>query len=371
MALGKVSTNNLNRGQGAVTEIERYFLFIGPAGKNVGKLLPLNTDSDLDNDLGAAGSDLKTQVIAARANGGDRWACLAAPIGAEGDWATALELAQQQGFSVEAVVITKPVTTGAELLAMHTAAEQLNAKYGRRSFVLAASAGILPTATWSDYLVEQKAITAGIAAPRVVVVPQLHGNDLGVLAGRLANAAWSIADSPMRVASGPLLGLGAVPQDKENVPLPSAIRSELDKSRFSVSQTYPDYEGVYWGDANLLDTAGSDFQVLEYLRLADKAARQVRPLLIRRIGDRRLNSSATSMATNTMALMAPLRRMAKAVKFAGEVFPGEIQTPKDGDLVIVWKSRTQVEVFLQIRPHNCPKDITANIALDLSQDAQE
>lgn len=371
MALGKVSVNNLNLGQGAVTEIERYFLFIGPAAKNVGKLLPLNTDSDLDNDLGVASSDLKTQLVAARANGGDRWACLAAPIGAEGDWTTALEYAQQQGFSVEGIVITKPVTTGAELVAMHTAAEQLNAKYGRRSFVLAASAGILPAATWSEYMVEQKAITAGIAAPRVVVVPQLHGNDLGVLAGRLANAAWSIADTPMRVASGPVLGLGAVPQDKEGVPLPSAIRSELDKARFSVSQTYPDYEGVYWGDANMLDTAASDFQVLEYLRLADKAARQVRPLLIRRIGDRRLNSSANSMAANTSALMAPLRRMAKAVKFAGEVFPGEIQSPRDGDLVITWKSRAQVEVFIKIRPHNCPKDITANIALDLSQDNQE
>lgn len=371
MALGKVSVNNLNLGQGAVTEIERYFLFIGPAGKNIGKLLPLNTDSDLDNDLGVMASDLKTQLTAARANGGDRWACLAAPIGAEADWASALEHAQQQGFSVEGVVITKPVTTGAELEAMHTAADQLSAKYGRRAFVLAASAGILPTATWSEYLVEQKAVTAGIAAPRVVVVPQLHGNDLGVLAGRLANAAWSIADSPMRVASGAVQGLGAIPQDKEGVPLPSAIRSELDKARFSVSQTYPDYEGVYWGDANMLDTAASDFQVLEYLRLADKAARQVRPLLIRRIGDRRLNSSAASMAANTSALMAPLRKMAKAVKFAGEVFPGEIQSPKDGDLVIAWKSRTQVEVFLKIRPHNCPKDITANIALDLSQDNQE
>ncbi|MNF11498.1 hypothetical protein D3C80_2127290 [compost metagenome] len=69
--------------------------------------------------------------------------------------------------------------------------------------------------------------------------------------------------------------------------------------------------------------------------------------------------------------MAPLRKMAKSAKFAGEVFPGEIEAPKDGDLVIVWKSRTQVEVYLKIRPLNCPKDITANIALDLSQDEKE
>lgn len=371
MALGKVSVYNLNLGQGGVTEIERYFLFIGAAGKNVGKLLALNTDSDFDVELGVAASDLKTQITAARDNGGDRWACVAAPIGAEGDWATALEYAAQQGFSVEAAVVTKPVATGAELEALHTAVEMLSNKYGRRMFAMAATDGIMPADTWSDYLLDQKAITAGIAAPRVVVVPQLHGNDLGVLAGRLANAAWSIADTPMRVASGAVIGLGAVPVDKDLVPLPSAVRSELDKSRFSVSQTYPDYEGVYWGDGNLLDTAGSDFQVIENLRLADKAARQIRPLLIRRIGDRRLNSSAGSIAANTSYLMGPLRKMAKAVTFAGEVFPGEIQAPRDGDLVISWKSRTAVEVFIKIRPFNCPKDITANIALDLSSDDQE
>ncbi|AZC72354.1 DUF2586 domain-containing protein [Pseudomonas chlororaphis] len=371
MALGQVSVNNLNLGQGEVTEIERYFLFIGPAAKNVGKLLALNTDSDLDGELGLPASDLKTQITAARANGGNRWACLAAPIGPEGEWAAALKTAQEQGFSVEGIFITKPVTDGAELEAMHAAAEALNNKYGRRAFVVAASAGLHPVQTWDEYLAEQKAIPAGIAAPRVVLVNQLHGNDLGVLAGRLANAAWSIADTPMRVASGPLLGLGPVPVDKDGVPLPSAIRAELDKARFSVSQTYPDYEGVYWGDANLLDTAGSDFQVLEHLRLADKAARQIRPLLIRRIGDRRLNNSPNSMAVNTNALMAPLRKMAKAAKFAGQVFPGEIEAPRDGDLVLVWKSRTKVEAYLKIRPLNCPKDLTANIALDLSQDDQE
>ncbi|NMZ24643.1 DUF2586 family protein [Pseudomonas proteolytica] len=371
MALGKVSVNNLNLGQGAVTEIERYFLFIGVGPKNTGKLIPLNTDSDLDGALGVAANDLKTQVATARQNGGDRWACLAAPIGSDGDWKTALEIAQQQGFSVEAVVITTPVTAGTELSAMHDAAVSLGNVYGRRVFFMAATAGIVPPLTWAQYLLEQKPITADLAAPRVLVVPQLHGNDLGVLAGRLANAAVSIADSPMRVATGPVLGLGPVPVDAEGVPLPSAIRAELDKARFSVSQTYPDYPGVYWGDGNMLDTPASDYQVIEYLRLADKAARLVRPLLIRRVADRRLNNTANSMAVNVNALMAPLRQMAKSVKFAGEVFPGEIESPKDGDIVLVWKSKTAVEAFIKLKPHNCPKDLTANIALDLSNDDSE
>jgi hypothetical protein len=372
MALGKVSVNNLNLSQGAVTAVERYFLFIGVAGKNVGSLIPLNTDSDLDVQLGIPPSDLKTQITAARLNGGDRWACLAAPIAAGANWQAALEKSQQQGYSVEAVVITAPVDDGDELSDMHDAAIALSNTYGRRVFIMAASAGIDKAAqTWADYLTEQKAITKDLETPRVMVVPQLHGNDLGVLAGRLANAAVSIADSPMRVATGSLLGLGDVPADKDGIPLQSAIRSELDKARFSVSQTYPDYPGVYWGDGNMLDAPASDFQVIEYLRVTDKAARQIRPLLIRRVADRRLNNTPNSMAVNVNALMAPLRAMAKSTTFAGQVFPGEIETPKDGDIVLSWSSKTAVEAYIKLRPLNCPKDLTANIALDLSTDDSE
>lgn len=371
MALGQVTVDNLNLGQGAVTEIERYFLFIGPAGKNVGQFIPLNTDSDLDATLGVPASDLKTQITAARLNGGQRWACVAAPISAEGDWETALEKAQQQGFSVEAAVITKPVTTAAELSDMHDAAIALNNKYGRRVFVMASVAGITAEQTWAQYVSEQKALVADLAAPRVLPVAQLHGNDLGVLAGRLAHSSVSIADSPMRVATGPVLGLGPVPMDGEKVPLPSAVRSELDRARISVSQTYPDYPGVYWGDGNMLDTPGSDFQVVEHLRITDKAARQIRPLLIRRVADRRLNNTPNSMAVNTNQLMAPLRAMAKSVKFNGEVFPGDIEPPKDGDLVLEWLSKTKVAAYIKLKPLNCPKDLTANIALDLSTDKTE
>ncbi|MFJ4496310.1 DUF2586 domain-containing protein [Pseudomonas atacamensis] len=371
MALGQVTVDNLILGQGAVTEVERYFLFIGPAAKNVGQFIALNTDSDLDAALGVPASDLKTQITAARQNGGQRWACIAAPIGSEGEWADALEKTQQQGLSVEAVVVTKPVTKPDDLTDMHDAAIALNNRYGRRVFFMAATAGITPDQTWAQYLTEQKAMVTDVAAARVLPVPQLHGNDLGVLAGRLANASVSIADSPMRVATGAVLGLGPVPLDSEKIPLPSAVRSELDRARLSVSQTYPDYPGVYWGDANMLDTPGSDFQVVEYLRITDKAARLIRPLLIRRVADRRLNSTPNSMAVNTNQLMAPLRAMAKSIKFDGEVFPGDIEPPKDGDLVLEWLSKTKVAAYIKLKPLNCPKDLTANIALDLSTDKTE
>jgi hypothetical protein len=354
-----------------VTAIERHFLFIGPGAKSIGQLISLNTDSDLDVMLGIPDSELKTQITAARLNGGDRWACVAAPIAAEGDWQDALTVSQQQGHSFESVVVTTPVESAAELSAMHDAAIALGNTFGRRVFFMAASVGITEEQTWAQYLVAQKTITKDLAAPRVLCVPQLHGNDLGVLAGRLANAAVSVADSPMRVATGAVLGLGPVPIDADDVPLPSATRAELDTARYSVTQTYPDYPGVYWGDGNMLDVPASDFQVIEYLRTVDKAARQVRPLLIARVADRRLNSSANSMAVNMNALMAPLRAMAKSTTFAGQVFPGEIEQPKDGDIVLTWKSKTAVEAFIKVKPLNCPKDLTANIALDLSNDATE
>lgn len=366
MALGKVSVNNLNLSQGAVTEVERYFLFIGTAPANQGQVLALNTDSDLAIKLGAAASDLKTQVDTARTNGGENWACLAAPLAADGTWQEAFTKALQQNYSFEAVVICTPVTAKGELAAMHATAESLISTHGRRIFVIAASAGIDADQTWTEYLAEQKAITQDLVAPRVMCVPQLHGNDLGVLAGRLANAAVSIADSPMRVASGAVVGLGDTPTDSDDVPLSNAERSELDKSRFSVSQTYTDYPGVYWGDGNMLDAPASDFQVIEYLRIVDKAARQVRPLLIRRVGDRRLNNTANSIATNKTYLSAPLRKMAKATTFAGQQFPGEIEPPADDAIVITWLSKTEVQVYISVRPLNCPKSLTANIALDLS-----
>ena len=371
MAQGQVSVNNLNLGQGPVTEIERHFLFIGPATKNVGKLLALNTQSDLDAELGVVASDLKTQINAARNNGGDRWTCAAAPLPADGDWQAALAQAQGAGLSVEAVVVTKPVTTSAEIQALHIAAVNLINRYGRRIFVLAASAGVAAAQDWSGYRDEQRALLLGVAAPRVVLVPQLHGNDLGVLAGRLANAAVSIADSPMRVATGALIGLGATPEDKDGMPLSSATLAELDKMRLSVPQDYPDYPGMFWGDANLLDAPGSDFTVVENLRIVDKAARRVRILLIQMVADRKVNNTPTSMAHTRLRLMRPLREMSRSVVVAGQQFPGDIQPPKDGDITLVWKNRTTIEAYLLIRPYNCPKDLTANIALDLSLDDEE
>ncbi|MCP3944517.1 MAG: DUF2586 family protein, partial [Desulfobacteraceae bacterium] len=141
---------------------------------------------------------------------------------------------------------------------------------------------------------------------------------------------------------------------------------ELDAARFSVPQWYPDYPGKYWGDCNMLDVPGGDFQVVENLRVVQKAMRKVYPLTVARIGDRRLNSTPVSIAENKSYFTRPLFTMAKSVTIMGLTFPGEIHPPDDKAIEIVWMDKNTVVIYIMVRPYNCPKDITVNLALDLS-----
>lgn len=233
--------------------------------------------------------------------------------------------------------------------------------------IVTATPGINPaTQTWSQYEAAQAAITDDVAAYRVAAVPQLHGNDLGCVMGRLCNHSVSIADSPMRVATGPILGLGATPVDSAGRALSGATLATLDDARLSCIQRYTDYPGTYWGDLNLLDIPAGDFQVVENLRVMDKAARAVRILAINRVANRSFNNTPPSIAANKTYFSRPLREMSHSTSFAGETFPGEIMAPESDAVQIVWPTRTTVEVYLKLQPYNCPKRITANLVLDLS-----
>lgn len=363
---GKVTVNNLNLGQGSTPEVERKALFIGLGATNVGEVLSLNTLSDLDTLLGAGASVIKTNVAAARQNGGENWQGYAAPIGAGDDWQDALDLAFNT-ISAELVVVLTPAAAAADLAAAHAKAELVRTQQARRVIILVATNGIdADEQTWAQYEAAQAAIVNGVVGYRVAAVPQLHGNDIGVLAGRLCNRSVSIADSPMRVATGAVLGLGATPVDVTGAALPEATLSTLDANRLSCIQHYTDYPGTYWGDCNLLDAPGGDFQVIENLRVVDKAARAIRIKAIRRVADRRLNDSSISIASNKTYFMSVLREMSKSQVIAGELFPGEIRAPADDSITIVWPTQSAVEVYIKMSPWNSPKDITANITLDLS-----
>ncbi|BBM04173.1 DUF2586 domain-containing protein [Microbulbifer sp. GL-2] len=366
MALGKVTVNNLNLGQGSFDEIERKALFLGVGDTSKGSVVALNSQSDLDQMLGANESQLKTQVAAAQANGGENWQAWAFPLDVSDDWKVGLDTAMQS-VSPELVAVCTPALAANDLDVAFAKAESIRTSMGRRVAMLVATPGIDDTSqTWSDYLAAQAAIVEPVRAYRLSPVPLLHGNNLGVLVGRLCNRAVTIADTPMRVETGPVLSLGSVPNDKDSIPLDNAMLASLDALRLSVPQTYTDYSGTYWGDCNLLDAEGGDYQVIENLRVVDKAARAIRVLAIARIGNRQLNSTPASIASNKTYFSRPLREMSRGIQIGSTVFPGEIKAPKDGDIEISWPTRNKVWVFFKVTPYNSPKEIVVNIALDLT-----
>ena len=372
MALGKVAVNALNLKQGPFPTVENYFLFIGECATNQDTLLYLNTDSDLDVELGAVDSELKRQVVAAKANAGQNWACAVIPLADGSLWDAAVDMAMNENVRVEAVVITTPVTAQADLTAMHAKALSLMATYGRRAFFIAAAVAIDPTPTtgqtWSTYIAAVNNLTDTLLADTVSIVPYIYDDAVGIYAGRLCNDQTSVADTPMRVATGTIVGQdqSTLPKDMDGIIYNNAHAKALNDQRFSVPAFYADYEGVYWSDGQMLDAVGGDYTVVENRRVVDKAARMVRIVLIGLVGDRRFNSTPIGEAWALSQLMRPLREMSRSTVFEGIPFPAELQPPKDGDIVITWVTKNEVEIFIKARPFDIPKDLTANIVLDLS-----
>lgn len=364
-----VQINNLNQMQGPVTEVERHLLFIGSAASNTGKLLSLNTQSDFDTLLGEGESELKTNLLASRDNAGQNWTAAAYVLPEDGDWLAAVRTAQQTQ-SFEGVVVLGQEWDQAGINAAHALNQELIAKWGRWQFMLLAVPGIVSTGEgsqdWSEYEATLAALQNGIAASSVSLVPQLWPNLAGVYAGRLCNRAVSIADSPCRVKTGALVGLGNKPVDKAGITLPLATLQTLEQNRYSVPMWYPDYDGTYWADGRTLDAEGGDYQVIENLRVAYKTARRMRLRAIARIGDRSFNSTPGSTAAAIMYFGKDLREMAKATTINGQPFPGDIASPKDGDISIQWIAKNLVSVYVVVRTVDSPKGITVNIMLDLS-----
>ncbi|WP_323965798.1 DUF2586 domain-containing protein [Aeromonas hydrophila] len=360
-----VQINNLNQMQGPVTEVERHLLFVGSAASNTGKLLSLNTQSDFDQLLGAADSELKANLQAAMANAGQNWTAAAFVLPTDMDWKEAVRNAQKTQ-SFEGVVVLGQEWDQASINAAHALNQELIAKWGRWQFMLLAVPGIAKEQDWSTYETELATLQEGIKAESVSLIPQLFTNLVGAYAGRLCNRSVSVADSPCRVKTGAVVGLGNKPKDKDGVELPLATLQTLEQNRYSVPMWYPDYDGTYWADGRTLDAEGGDYQVIENLRVAYKVARRMRVRAIARIGDRSFNSTPGSTAAAILYFGKDLREMAKAITIGGQPFPGEITSPKDGDIGIQWIDKNHVSIYVVIRTVDCPKGITVNIMLDLS-----
>ncbi|HEJ9057274.1 TPA: DUF2586 family protein [Serratia fonticola] len=374
MTWPNVTINQLNQYQGSTNEVERVLLFIGTGDTNVGNLLSVNSQSDFDALLGKDDSVLKSNVKAAFTNAGQNtfgYVQVLADDATTADWVAAANAAQAVA-SVEGVVLLTDVETKADIEAANTLRATLIARFGRWTWFILGVQGILPTETWVAYTARMAILQEGIAAFGVQLVPRLWGNEPGVLAGRLCNRAVTIADSPARVKTGPLLDIGSTerPVDKDGVEITLAELQTLNSNRFSVPMWYPDFDGMYWADGLTLDVEGGDYQVIEYVRTVDKAARRVRLQAITKIGDRSLNSTPGSIAANQTFFGRVLREMSRSSQINNVAFPGEVKSPRDGDVVITWMDNKSVSVYLTVRPYESPKAITVNILLDTSLDTE-
>ncbi|WHP82430.1 DUF2586 domain-containing protein [Edwardsiella anguillarum] len=387
MVWPSVTITQLNTFGGVTKSIERALLFVGAAAANQGTVVPVIASSDLDALFGNADCALKNEIAAFFKNAGQGAFCYAAVMTAgessppedgefpmQGallfDWRPAIRRAQAQ-VSVEGVIITAPVSTQEEIQAAQELRTEINNALGRWLWFALPVAGIDDeTETWAEYTEKLTALQQGIAAPQVQLVPTFFGNEIGVLAGRLCNAAVTIADSPARVATGPLQGLKNLdkPIDSAGKPLDLATLQALARMRYSVPMWYADYDGLYWADGATLEVEGGDYGVIENVRVVDKAARRIRIMAIPKVANRILNSTQGSIAAHELLFGKPLREMAKSVQIGGVTFPGEIRPPKDGDVKITWPEASKAAINFIIRPYNCPKEITTGIMLDTGQE---
>lgn len=378
MTYPQVQVNQIDLAQGDVTEVERYVLFIATTPSNMTPGMHyLNTQTDLQAVLGTG--SVYADINAAMLNAGQNWAAAVYFIDPDvTPWEDAVRECQKKG-SFEAVFVLDNFASWefavdewtVQVAAQSAAAlrQELMAKYGRWVwFVLSVETPDRSPEgmTWQQYTEALTEWTTGIVAEGVMLVPRVYANLPGVIAGRLCNRQVTIADTPARVLTGSLVSYGAAAEDKNGDVITAEFLQVLDAARYSVPVLYTDFEGVYWNDGPLLAAKGSDYQSIRILRIVDKVARQVRLLAIRNVGNRSLNSTPASIEYFQMQFAAPLRTMAKSTTINGVSFPGEVYSPKEGDVVITWTDSTHVNIYVQVRPTECPLVIAVNIMVDLS-----
>ncbi|EDO2094271.1 DUF2586 family protein [Salmonella enterica] len=372
MTFPQTTINQLNTRSGGKRDIVRTLLMVGEHKKPLAPT-PVTAQTDLDALLGSEASLLRSNLQAFLDNAGQNamiWLATVQtpqPAGQTRTWGDVV-IDAQATVSAEGVVVIRPDTTRDDINNAQTLRESLINKYQRWTWFILAVRGCGTGEKWAEYVTAMTALQKDIAAHAVQLAPMLFGNEPGMLAGRLCNPSVTIADSPARVATGALVNMGRSdkPTDSDGRELDIATLKALNTARFSVPTWYPDYEGYYWADGVTLDVDGGDYQAIEYLRVADEIARQVRLLAIPKIADRSLNSTATSVATHQQLFAKPMRDGAKSLKINGTVFPGLCMSPRDGDVQITWPEKDRVQIAIVVRPYNCPKEITISIMLDES-----
>ncbi|MCQ8882733.1 DUF2586 domain-containing protein [Pseudoalteromonas shioyasakiensis] len=363
MAQGKVSVAAIQTGSGATKEVERSVLFIGQAAENNGSILAINAQSDFDDLFGDADSPLKTQVKAWQRNGDDLVTGYAIAHSVSDNVLTLIDKAMDQGVSPEIIVVCTPVTGKAEVESYQAKAQEVLSRFARRVRFLVAAPGLAEGQNWADLVPALQPLVEGVVADRVAVIPLLFGDELGAVSGRLCKSSVTIADSPMRVLTG-AMSLMPLPVDATDNPLTNATTAALDALRLSCTQFYPDFDGVYFGDVNMLDAEGGDFQRIETGRIVDKAARDVRIIAIQQIKNRRLNNSASGIEFGKRVMGKPLRDMSKSINIGADKFPGLIDAPTDDSINLTFMDARTLQVVLKVKPIDSPSTIIVGIMLD-------
>lgn len=405
MGLGTVTVNNINQYQNSPDEVERRFVYIGKTSiaalQNVVTAVSSNTDLEtLFTSEEAAKSTSKSSaksaaakttdttsyaykdLLAAQVNAGQNWTAVFVGLADDGEWSDALDMVIKTKIGYEAVVICDPVTTAQQLEDAKTKMAEVQSKSAQYMWAMMRTLPIDNTPdpdpivgdetgqAWTHYISALQALVNNFVAERVMCIPTLFENDLGILAGRLCNRVVTIADSPMRTATGTLIGMGSPSTDKTGAEMPDTIFATLDTSGFSVEQTYPGEKGWYWADGNTFDLETGDYKIIENLRVVLKACRQVYKIAVPTIADRSLNNSPKGIEKHKALYQKPLRVMSKGTQINGVPFPGEIYPPNDNSIEISWIDDKKVNISVTVRPYNSPKDITIGVGIDLSNNEE-
>lgn len=365
MALGSVTVGSVDTGSGDFTSAEKQFLYIGAAGKNAGTIQYIDQTTDLDEVLGVPSSKLKTTIAAARNNAGTNWTAIAMPRSAAGEWETAFETAMAQNIVCEMAVVTDAVTEQSVLDDMNAAVTSAENQYGRYLHMIAVTEAMNSTTQdWVDFITAFETLQDGVAAPALSLVPEVFAGWLGTYCGRLCHEDQSIADSPMRTASGAIVGLSTLPVDKSGITFSLSHAKALNDARGTVPQVYADFDGIYCSDGMTLAPEASDFAVIENCRVVNVVKREIRILAIKKVADRGLNSTPASIASHETYFMRPMIDRSKSV----DGVPGTVKKPQDGDVTINWLTRKSIAIPFLVRPYNSPKAIAATVALVLSNE---
>ncbi|MGL4193195.1 MAG: DUF2586 domain-containing protein [Vibrio sp.] len=370
MAWPTVIIKILNLMNGPIADIECHFLFIirGTVTGDVRNLIMVDATSDLDEVLADASADYQASaqglaiVKAAQLNGSTEWTAGVMILEEEDNWQDAVKKANEVS-SFEFFVLGFDADSKQMLESAIALRAELKNSLGREVGVLCQLPAIdndpVTGETWAAWLADTVAIPLNVSSEYISVVPNVHaaGDTLGKYAGRLANKDVSIADSPARVQTGSVIGNTDLMTDKAGKALDLATLKTLESNRLAVPMWYPDYPGQYWTTGRTLDVPGGDYQDIRHIRVAMKAARKVRVRAIARIADRTLNSTPGSIAAAKLYFTQDLRTMA----LTG--VPGEIYPPEDEDIDIKWVTSTDVEIYMQVQPYECPVKITIAISI--------